>query len=383
MKTGGSNRSQPPTEEQRLHEEVARLEKIVRVLMDRAERSGSEAASAFELFQSTIVLEDLVQRRTEELRKALARNEKITRTLRESEARFRGLAEQSLAGIAIVEAGSFTYVNARFAETFGYSREEIMALPPMETVSRASRPLFAEHVRRCFAKEQCETLLSYLGRKKDGSTVDIELSSSRMRFGDKIALILVVTDVTARKKAERKVLALNRRLAEQAIRDPLTGLYNRRHMEESLARELLLARRNGTPVSVVMCDIDHFKLINDRYGHQAGDKVLKTFGSVVKRGCRSSDIACRYGGEEFLLVLPGMSGDVAAEWAEQMRTTIAETPTSWHGNALSVTASFGIAVYPTHGSTSDEIISAADGAQYSAKAAGRNQVRSAAESGAA
>jgi diguanylate cyclase (GGDEF)-like protein/PAS domain S-box-containing protein len=379
MTTGDSVRPGPTSEEQGLRDEVARLKKIVRVLMDRAERSGSEDTSAFGQFHATIVLEDLVQRRTEELRKALERNRKITRTLRESEARFRGLAEQSVAGIAIVEAESFTYVNSRFAETFGYSRDEIMALPPIETVARLSRPLFAEHVRRCLAKEHCDTLLSYVGRKKDGSAADIELSSSRMRFGDKVALILVVTDVTARKRAEDKVLALNRRLAEQAIRDPLTGLYNRRYMEESLERELLLARRSDTPVSVVMCDIDHFKSINDRYGHQAGDRVLKSFGSLVKRRCRGSDIACRYGGEEFLLVLPGMPSHIAAEWAEQMRATIAATTISWCGNRLSVTASFGVAVYPAHGSTSDEIISAADSAQYAAKAAGRNQVRCAAE----
>jgi two-component system, cell cycle response regulator len=379
MTTGSSTGPQSSPTESELRAEVARLQKIVQVLMDRAERSTSEQASEFGLFQATIVLEDLVQKRTEELKQALLRNERITRTFRESEARFRGLAEQSLAGIAIVEADRFTFVNSRFAETFGYTREEIMALPPIETVSGPSRPLFAEHVRKCLAREQCETLLSYIGCKKDGSNVDIELSSSRMRVGGKTALIYVVADVTARKRAEREVLALNHRLAEQAIRDPLTGLYNRRHMEESLNRELLRARRNSTPVSVIMCDIDHFKSINDRYGHQAGDKVLKTLGSVIRRRCRGSDIASRYGGEEFLLVLPGMPGEVAAEWAEETRVAIAETPISRSGKILRVTASFGVAVYPEDGTTADGIISSADSAQYAAKAAGRNQVRCAGE----
>lgn len=374
MTTAGTPEAKPSPEEQRLREEVARLGKIVRVLMDRAERSAGEGASAFGLFQTSLVLEDQVQRRTEELRGALARSKKIAHRLAESEARFRGLAEQSLAGIAILEADTFTYVNSRFAEAFGYSRKEIIALPLLETVAQTSRKPVAEHVRKCLAGEECETLIDYQGRKKDGSHVDIELSSSRMKMHDKAALILVVTDVTARKKAQQQVLALNRRLAQQAIRDPLTGLYNRRYMEESLERELLRAKRTDTPVSVVMCDLDHFKDINDQYGHQAGDKVLKTFGALVKRRCRATDISCRYGGEEFLLVFPNMPGDIACEWAEHMRVTLAETPIADGGHHLKITASFGVAVYPSNGTTPHNLVSAADSAQYAAKAAGRNRV---------
>jgi diguanylate cyclase (GGDEF)-like protein/PAS domain S-box-containing protein len=374
MTTAGPPEAKPSPEEQRLHEEIVRLNKIVRVLMDRAERSPGEGASAFGLFQTSLVLEDQVQRRTEELRGALARSKRIAHRLAESEARFRGLAEQSLAGIAILEADAFTYVNSRFAEAFGYTRDEVKALPLLETVAPASRRPVAEHVRKCLAGEACETLLGYRGRKKDGSLVDIELSSSRMKVHDKAALILVVADVTARKKAEHQVLALNRRLAQQAIRDPLTGLYNRRHMEESLERELLRAKRTDTPVSVVMCDLDHFKAINDRYGHQAGDEVLKTFGALVKRRCRASDISCRYGGEEFLLVFPNMPSDVACEWAEHMRVTLAETPIADGKNQMKITASFGVAVYPTHGTAPHKLVSAADSAQYAAKAAGRNRV---------
>lgn len=374
MTTAGHSEAKASSEEQRLRDEIERLGKIVRVLMDRAERGAGEGISAYGLFQTTVMLEDQVQRRTEELRGALARSKRIAHRLAESEARFRGLAEQSLAGIAILEADSFTYVNSRFAEAFGYSRKEIMALPLLDTVAPASRRAVAEHARKCLADEECETLVDYQGRKKDGSHVDIELSSSRMKMHDKAALILVVTDVTARKKAEQQVLALNRRLAQQAIRDPLTGLYNRRHMEESLERELLRAKRTDTPVSVVMCDLDHFKAINDKYGHQAGDKVLKTFGALVKRRCRASDISCRYGGEEFLLVFPNMPGDIACEWAEHMRVTLAETPIADGNNSLRITASFGVAVYPGNGTTPHKLVSAADSAQYAAKAAGRNKV---------
>ncbi len=374
MTTDNPQAGKPSPEEQRLHEEIARLGKIVRVLMDRVERSATEGESAFGFFQTTLVLEGLVQRRTEELGAALARTRKIARQFAESEARFRGLAEQSLAGIAIIEADVFTYVNSRFAETFGYSRQEIMALPLLQTVAQASRRTVAEHARKCLAGEEHEPLLDYQGLKKDGSHADIELSSSRMKVHNKAALVLVVTDVTARKRAQQQVLALNRRLAQQAIHDPLTGLYNRRYMEESLERELLRAKRNDTQVSVVMCDLDHFKNINDKYGHQAGDKVLKSFGALVKRRCRATDISCRYGGEEFLLVFPNMPGDIACEWAEHMRVTLAETPVADGGHQLKVTASFGVAVYPTHGTNPSQLVSAADSAQYAAKAAGRNRV---------
>jgi len=372
----GTPRDKTSTEVQ-LRAEIARLEKIVQVLMDRAERTINQDMSEFQLFEGTLVLGDLIRRRTDELGRALERNEKITRTLRESEARFRGLAEQSLAGIAIVEAGHFTYMNLRFAETFGYERDELMTLPLMETVSMGSWPAVVQHVRKRLAGEPVETVLGYKGKKKDGSKIDLELSCSRMEPAAREAVTLVVADVTSRKQAERKVQALNRRLAEQAIRDPLTGLYNRRFMEESIARELVRAARNGYPVSLVMCDIDHFKSVNDDYGHQAGDRVLRALGKLLRQRCRSSDIPCRYGGEEFLLVFPDMPGDIAMEWAEHARAAVEALVVRHEGKIVRVTASFGVAVYPTHGTTARQVMSAADHAQYAAKTAGRNQVKQA------
>lgn len=371
----GSEKPTARTEEQTLRDEIVRLNKIVQALMDRAERSTSSQVSEFGLFQTTIVLEDLVERRTEELAQALERNEKISRTLAESEARFHGLADQSLAGIAIVGGDRFTYANARFAETFGYTREEVMSLSPIELVVEASRPAMKEHARRCIADDPRETLLTYQCRRKDGSVVDVDLSSSRLYVGGEVALVFVITDVTSRMQAERRVQALNRRLAEQAIRDPLTNLYNRRFMEDSLQRELVRARRQTYPVSVIMCDIDHFKTINDTYGHQTGDKVLKAFGSLVRRRCRGSDFGSRYGGEEFLLVFPNMPGDIACVRAEQLRVATAAMRVPSGNEVLRITSSFGVAVFPLHGLTLDGIISSADEAQYQAKAAGRNQVK--------
>jgi diguanylate cyclase (GGDEF)-like protein/PAS domain S-box-containing protein len=363
-------------EVQRLQEEVERLNKIVRVLMDRSERMTSKAESEYGLFQRRLVLGEFVRQRTEELHGALNQNETITRRLRVSEARFRALAEQSLVGIAVVEASGFIYLNAQFAEIFGYTQSELTALRLMSTVSDESIEVFTDHLHKCQTGQPHEALLSYQGRKKDGTVVDLELSSSRMTAGDDDeALILVVRDVTARKQAERKVQILNERLAELAVRDPLTGLYNRRFMEASLEREFIGAARSGSTLSVVLCDIDHFKAVNDTYGHQAGDEVLQAFGALLRQHCRKSDIACRYGGEEFLVVFPGMPVGLAADWAERVRGAIEAAQIEAGADTLRITASFGVASFPAHAQTWQEVIGAADSALYSTKTGGRNQVR--------
>jgi diguanylate cyclase (GGDEF)-like protein len=181
-------------------------------------------------------------------------------------------------------------------------------------------------------------------------------------------------DVTERTRAEREVQALQEKLREQSTRDALTGLYNRRYLEETLGRELLLAERNGHPVSVIMGDLDHFKAVNDHYGHLGGDEVLRAFGALLKRHARGSDIYCRYGGEEFLLVLPGMAEEHAAARAELLRGTIEAAPVGFGALTIAVTASFGVATFPRDGQSSDGLIAAADSALYAAKAAGRNRV---------
>jgi diguanylate cyclase (GGDEF)-like protein len=182
-------------------------------------------------------------------------------------------------------------------------------------------------------------------------------------------------DVTERTRAEREVQALQQQLREQSTHDALTGLYNRRYLEENLGRELIRAKRDGYCVSVVMGDIDHFKAVNDRYGHLAGDEALRVFGELMRGNSRSSDINCRYGGEEFLLVLPGMTELTASKRAERLRLIVAKTPVKFGTMDIAITASFGVSEFPQHGENSDELIAAADKSLYAAKEAGRNQVK--------
>jgi len=161
-----------------------------------------------------------------------------------------------------------------------------------------------------------------------------------------------------------------REIREQATTDPLTGLYNRRFLQDYLPRELARARRRGSPLAILMIDLDHFKRVNDISGHAAGDSVLTKFGALLKRHIRTSDVACRYGGEEFVLVLPETPLDSARSKAEQIRGSVERDRNA----LLGVTASLGVALFPDHATDPDALTHAADRAMYEAKARGRNRV---------
>jgi diguanylate cyclase (GGDEF)-like protein/PAS domain S-box-containing protein len=175
-------------------------------------------------------------------------------------------------------------------------------------------------------------------------------------------------------------LKLRDALREMALRDGLTGLYNRRYLEDALNRELHRAERSGKPVAVVMIDIDQFKRFNDKFGHDAGDFVLSAIGRTISKSIRPSDIACRYGGEELAVVLSEASLECARERAEKLRLAIRDTNLTHLGQTLPApTASFGIAVYPAHGTEPADLLKAADQALYRAKQEGRDRVCAAAE----
>ncbi|WP_306535347.1 diguanylate cyclase [Geobacter sp.] len=173
-------------------------------------------------------------------------------------------------------------------------------------------------------------------------------------------------------------LRLRETLRNQSIRDPLTGLYNRRYMEETLAREISLAERKGTSFGVIMIDLDHFKNFNDTHGHDAGDTLLKEFGAFILRHIREYDVACRYGGEEFTCILPDATMENAMERAEELRKQLMSLHVEHIGRTLElVTMSVGVAVYPDHGGNGATLIKAADDALYRAKKEGRNRVNAA------
>lgn len=167
---------------------------------------------------------------------------------------------------------------------------------------------------------------------------------------------------------------LRKKLQEQAIRDPLTGLFNRRYLETTLVREFAHARREDYDISFMLLDIDHFKKFNDTYGHSTGDLAIKTVAKQLISRARAGGIACRMGGEEFLLVMPGILDEVAQLRAEYFRDQVKTLPIPYGDQNLTLTVSIGIASFPKNGETWEELYEAVDAALYRAKQNGRNRV---------
>jgi diguanylate cyclase (GGDEF)-like protein len=216
--------------------------------------------------------------------------------------------------------------------------------------------------------------------------VEVPLQAGDLNFG---SLILFGDDfsdedrMTAVSLASHAVVALDnarlhRIVERQALMDGLTGLANRRQCEESLADELARVERFGGSLAIVVADLDWFKDVNDRYGHPAGDSLLREFAALMQESLRDVDIAGRWGGEEFLLVLPGTDLAGGAQVAERIRAALAGRMVLVDGTPIPVTASFGVAAVPPE-KTASELFAAADTALYEAKRAGKNRVQSAAE----
>jgi diguanylate cyclase (GGDEF)-like protein len=168
-------------------------------------------------------------------------------------------------------------------------------------------------------------------------------------------------------------LKLRELLRNQSIRDPLTGLFNRRYLEESLSRELNRASRTGRTVSLVMLDLDHFKHFNDTFGHQVGDILLKEVAGVIKSRVRGGDLACRYGGEEFSLIIAEVDSEGTYKCVESIRELIKHLSLHHRGQTLgTITISAGIATFPTHAGTMEDLMRCADESLYRAKKSGRD-----------
>jgi diguanylate cyclase (GGDEF)-like protein/PAS domain S-box-containing protein len=211
-------------------------------------------------------------------------------------------------------------------------------------------------------KTQLQTIKAEL--QQQGKQLQIQLASIANEQGEPIGTAVLMRDITQEK-------ALRQRLEHQSRTDALTGLFNRRYFDQELHKEFQLAQRYQQPVSLVLFDIDHFKKFNDQYGHDQGDRVLQAVAEVVSRNVQHVAEVCRYGGEEFAVIMPGSDLDGGCEQAEKLRRLIGELAV----DQLQVTSSFGVAMVPHAGIDSPEaLVKAADEALYRAKEGGRNRV---------
>ena len=324
--------------------------------------------------------------------------ESVAAKLFESEARYRMLADNSHDVIWTVDIPSrrFTYVSPSVKALRGYTPEEVMSEPidaglTPESSEQVGREI-DQRLRRIAAGDMSANVVTTeLDQfRRDGSVVSTEVVSTYLldSAGVPRTILGITRNVSERKAAEaalresnlrlqeqlREIERLQAALREQAVRDSLTGLYNRRYLDETLEREVARARREGNPLSLVMMDIDHFKNVNDTYGHQVGDEVLRLLSATLLADIRTEDVACRYGGEEFLILLPSMPLAAALERAETWCAEVAALEVRHGGFQLQFTVSLGVASYPEHGKTPDDLTRCADQALYRAKAEGRNRV---------
>jgi diguanylate cyclase (GGDEF)-like protein len=212
-------------------------------------------------------------------------------------------------------------------------------------------------------------------KAKNGRLVDVEFVSNVYLVGGEKVIQCNIRDITERKQAQDALLKSQALLREQSVRDHLTGLFNRRYMEETLERELLRAARKHVSLGIIMLDVDEFKHFNDTYGHTAGDVILRELGDLLLRQVRGEDIPCRYGGDEFILILPDASREVTTQRAELICDYASKFHLQFEGQSLAaLTLSLGVAVFPEHGVTSTGILRAVDTALYRAKHEGRSRV---------
>lgn len=296
--------------------------------------------------------------------------------IKTSELRYRRLFEAAQDGILILDAetGMIEDVNPYLIKMLGYSREEFLTKKLWEMSAfkdvEASKEAFETLQKNEYIRYEDLPL-----KAKDGRLVEVEFVSNVYLVDEEKVIQCNIRDISERKRAQADLLKSEALLRELSTRDHLTGLFNRRYLEETLERELLRAVRKGGALGLIMMDVDDFKRFNDVHGHAMGDAILREVGKLLLGHVRGEDIPCRYGGDEFIIILPDASQPATYERAEYFCEYARQPHFKFEGQTLdAVTLSMGVAVFPEHGSTSDAILRSADSALYRAKHAGRGQV---------
>jgi two-component system cell cycle response regulator len=328
----------------------------------------------------------------QKLREEIARLERENSALRVSEERYRALFEALPVSLQVVDRdGAILEVNPFHLAHMGKGNTTLadytgQNITTRRSVAAAGLSEFYRDVLRGVPFAKSEVLYPALSGGGEGwfNVRGVPLRKD----GGILGAIYILEDVSVLKKAKDELILANQRLQtqmeeirqlhadlrEQVIRDPLTALYNRRYLNETLDRELARARRESCHVGLVMIDIDNFKEINDSYGHDAGDLVLKTLALQLTARTRASDLVCRLGGDEFLVVLLGVDAAITLRKAEDYRKSFQESAAVFDGSEIRSTLSVGIALFPDQGAAGRDVLAAADRALYESKRKGRNRI---------
>lgn len=286
------------------------------------------------------------------------------------EEQYRLLFERTGTGMAVLEPdGTLSLVNRTFTELADGDDSEIIGHSFLEGVAEIDRARMQEyHLKRKRGEDVPDTYEFQFNSLKGRQGWAL---STLTFFPDSGQTLVSVIDITERKRLEAE-------LRYHSNHDPLTGLYNRRALKKQLAEELQRADRYSHALSVFILDIDYFKPVNDTLGHQAGDRILSSLAKLLESSVRIMDYSSRYGGDEFVVLLPETSLTKATELAERLRIEIAGHSIPIGDNREhDISVSIGVSTYPAHGDTGEDILNAADSAMYAAKVAGRNCVRTA------
>ena len=270
------------------------------------------------------------------------------------------------------------FCNPSAMKMFGYN-EKIIGMPSTILMPERYRTIHSEGIRRYLETGIPRVIgatVELEGLKKDGTVFPIELSLSAWKSETHWYFTAIIRDITERKTMEKALMEANGKLEELSNRDGLTNLYNRRYADKAFEVEFDQSMRYRMPLSCLMIDIDHFKNINDTYGHVFGDKVLVHLSNVLLEMARSCDIVARYGGEEFLIILPNTDTKGASDFAERLRATVPERGIVCEEKNVSVNLniSIGVSSYSKHVKNIRALINYADRALYEAKHLGRNRV---------
>jgi diguanylate cyclase (GGDEF)-like protein/hemerythrin-like metal-binding protein/PAS domain S-box-containing protein len=283
-----------------------------------------------------------------------------------AEAKFRGLVEQSLVGIYIIQDDQFVYVNPKFAAILGYVVENVAGrMGPLDLTAQADQEQVEVSLRRCLESQVSHIHCTFSAVHRDGRLIDIEVNGEVVDYEGRPAIVGVALDVTERNRAQRQLNYL-------AFYDPLTDLPNRALFFDRIGQALIQHKRDQRPFALLLLDLDGFKAVNDTHGHETGDALLQAVGQRLRNCVRESDTVARTGGDEFVVLLPrlGESND-AARVADKVVRLLAE-PFLLAGSECRVGASVGLCIAPDDGADMETLLSRADAAMYQSKARGKN-----------